>query len=374
MDDGLDEARMLGAPRARGVFPDARTEGFTIPKQRTNDNRVRREEIISHPPVVAQEDIPDEVANWFHAIEDEYHEQVKDLLRMRENADRERDALSDELVDLRRQLDDSVLALTVKWAECDRMAQHASDNIKDDAVPLLFDDATAKEMVKLKREISTNNVLNKSMQAKLGAALQEVEKTKKALATAEDERDMICEQMDSATMEVNSTNKALIRVKVNSAPISTFQSNSSNRIFNVKTAGLSTYDGTRTLNTTTSFLSTLHRHLGPRTQELGLTDECGIPLTNSWAVAALLQVRDMAAVWANHQFPAHASAGVAWEDFSAAVKEAFIPPDAVTRLKRNGESLYIKGGKHVSGFNECFRVLRHQLDPHAPLCDERLRD
>ena len=215
------------------------------------------------------------------------------------------------------------------------MAQHASDDIKDDAVPLLLDDASAKEMFKLKREITAKNALNELMQAKLGAALQEVEETRKALATTDDKRDMIREQMDSTMMELNATNKALIRVKANSAPISTFQTLSSNRIFNVKTTGLQSYDGTRTLDAVTSFLSTLHRHFGRRAQELGLTDECGIPLTTGWAAATLLQFDDNAAVWANHWFPAHASADIAWEDFSAAVKEAFIPPDAVTRLKRD---------------------------------------
>jgi hypothetical protein len=227
-------------------------------------------------------------------------------------------------------------------------------------------------MAKLKREVTAKNALNKTMQAKLGAALQEVEATKEALATAEDERDMTSEKMESVMVELNATNEALIRVKATSATINTLQTN--NRVFNVKTTGLPTYDGTRTLDAVTSFLSTLHRHFGPRALELGLIDECGIPLTNGWAAAALLQFRDKAAVWANHRFPAYASAGVTWEDFTTAVKEAFIPPDAVTRLKRDWESLRIKGGERVSAFNERFRVLRHQLEPHAPLSDERLRD
>ena len=51
-----------------------------------------------------------------------------------------------------------------------------------------------------------------------------------------------------------------------------------------------------------------------------------------FADAALLQFHDDALVLGNHRFPAQAHAGVAWEDFSAAVKEAFIPPDAVPRL------------------------------------------
>jgi hypothetical protein len=63
---------MLKAPRASRIFPDVRPEGFIILEQWTEDNRVRRAEIINHLPVIAQRDIPDEVANWFHAVMDEY--------------------------------------------------------------------------------------------------------------------------------------------------------------------------------------------------------------------------------------------------------------------------------------------------------------
>jgi hypothetical protein len=70
----------------------------------------------------------------------------------------------------------------------------------------------------------------------------------------------------------------------------------------------------------------------------------------------------------------HASTGIAWEDFSATVREVFIPPDTVNRLKLDWELLQIKGGEHVSACDERFRVLRRQLEPHVPLSDERLRD
>jgi hypothetical protein len=148
---------------------------------------------------------------------------------------------------------------------------------------------------------------------------------------------MTSEKIESVMVELNATNEALIRVKATSAPISTFQTN--NRVFNVKTTGLPTYNGTRTLDAVTSFLSTLLRHFGPRALEFGLTDECGILLTNGWAAAALHQFRDKAAVWANHRFPVYVCTGITWEDFSAAVKAAYITPDAVTRLKRDLESL-----------------------------------
>ena len=264
--------------------------------------------------------------------------------------------------------------LVTKQAECDRLAQHASNDINDDAVPLLVDDATAEEIVKLKGEISAKNALSKSMQAKLGAALQEVEETKKVLAIAEQKRDMISKQMESAMMELSATNEAVIWVKANSAPVSTFQTNFSNRIFNFKMSGVPTYHRMRTLDAVTSFISTLHRHFGPHPQVLGLTDDGGIPLTDGWAAVALLLLCDKAWVWDNHRFPAHGSAGVAWEHFSAGVRETVIPPNAVTWSIWDWERLQINSGKCVSTFNEHVWELRHQLEPHAPLSDECLRD
>ena len=341
MDEGSEVACTLRAPRTSGVVADAWPEGFSVAEQQTDDHQPPRQEIINHLPVVAQADIPDKVVNWFHEVEDEYGEQVQDQIQMFEHSDLEQDAVADELVDLQKQLDDKVQAPVAKQAECYRSAQHASDDIKDNAPPLLVDDATANETVKLKQVITAKKALSKSMQATLGAALQEVKETKKALATTEDKRGMISEQMEWAMMELNATNEALIQVKANSAPVSTFQTNSSNRVFNVKATGLLTHDGTRTLHAVISCLSTMHRSFGPSAQELGLADEYGIPLTNGRATAAMLQFHDKAAVWANHHFPVHASAGVAWEDFSAAVKEAFIRSDSVTRLKWDWESLRI---------------------------------
>lgn len=169
-EDSLDVARSLTAPRDSGVFPDARAEGFRIPKQRTDDDRARREEIISHLPVFAQQDIPDEDANWVHAVQDEHSETVEDSIRKWENADREWDAVADELVDLLKLLDDKVQALVVKQAEWDRLAQHASYDFQGNTMLFLVDDATEKEMVKLEREIAGKNGLIKSRQGKLGAA------------------------------------------------------------------------------------------------------------------------------------------------------------------------------------------------------------
>ena len=63
MDYGSEVARTLRAPSASGVFPDTRPEGSSIHEQQTDDDRAHRQGIINHPPVVAQQDIPNKVAN-----------------------------------------------------------------------------------------------------------------------------------------------------------------------------------------------------------------------------------------------------------------------------------------------------------------------
>jgi len=107
------------------------------------------------------------------------------------------------------------------------------------------------------------------MQAKLGALLQKVNETKKALPITEDKRDKTSKLRVLAMMELNATNDALIRLKANSVLISTFQPTSNHSIHNITMTRLPTYNGTITLDTFTSFLSTLHRHFGPHAQELG---------------------------------------------------------------------------------------------------------
>jgi len=171
-------------------------------------------------------------------------------------------------------------------------------------------------------------------------------------------------------MELNATNGTSIHVKDNSVPVSTLHTNSSNHRFDVTTTRLPTYNGTRTLDEVIFFIVTVHPYFGHHTQEEGLKDEFGILLTNGSAAQGLLLFCDKAAVWANHQFAAHASAGEAWEDFPPAVKPAFIPPDGATSLIQDWESLWIKSHERVTTFNQSFRVLQHQLEPHAPLSDK----
>jgi len=121
--------------------------------------------------------------------------------------------------------------------ESDRLLQHASNNIQDDAVPHPVDDATSMEMVTLKWEITAKNAISKSMQARLRASLPEVKETKKGLAITEDERDMISEQMESAVMELSATNQTFISVKSDTVPMKTIQTNSSDHIFNINMTG-----------------------------------------------------------------------------------------------------------------------------------------
>jgi hypothetical protein len=49
-----------------------------------------------------------------------------------------------------------------KQVECDRLAQQASD-VKDEEVPPLVNDAIAKEMAKLKRQVTAKIALNNMM-------------------------------------------------------------------------------------------------------------------------------------------------------------------------------------------------------------------
>ena len=110
---------------------------------------------------------------------------------MSENAHRAQDEVADELVHILKELDDFMEAIVAKQAECDRLVQPASNDIKYNSVPSLFDDVTPKEMVKQTQETTTKDALSMLMHAKMGAALQTVEETKKALAPAEDERNII---------------------------------------------------------------------------------------------------------------------------------------------------------------------------------------
>jgi len=237
--------------------------------------------------------------------------------------------------------------------------QRVSHNIQPDSVPLLVDDATGKEIVKLKQGIIMKKAHSKSMQTKRGAASQEVEETKKALAFAEHEGDISSEQMELAIIELIATNKAWIWMKANSSPTSTFRTNPINLIFNLKIPRLLTHDGSRTLDTITSIRSNLHWHIGPPAKKLGLKDKFGILLTNGWATTALLQFCDKVAIWANHRFRTYTSVGLVWEDFSTEVKKAVIHPNTVKRgnvIESHYKPKVVSVTPLIMNLSECFNT------------------
>jgi len=171
----------------------------------------------------------------------------------------------------------------------------------DIAEPLLTYDEDTYRMVKVKHDITVENLLSKLIQAKLGSAWQNVKETKKSLQITEDKEYMISEQLKLAMMELNVKNAAMIRVKAILALISTLQPNSSNPIYNVQSTRLLTYYGTRSLDTVACFLSTLHRHIGPYAQNLGFTDQYSISLTNGWASKLQLQFGRRTSSWQKKQ-------------------------------------------------------------------------
>jgi len=224
-------------------------------------------------------------------------------------------------------------AFLLKQAECDRLVQHASKDIKDKAVPLLVDSAMAKEIVKLKQNIISLNMPSESMHAILGAALQLIEKTIKLITMTADVGDVIWRQIECAKMERNITNKTLIQVETNSAPISTFKTTCSNYIFKVKMNGLQTYNATRTLDIVIPFHSSLYLHFGTCAKGLDWMEDIALLSTNSSAATAHIQFCANSAAWANHQFLVHSSAGVAWESISATAIVAMNLPKKVTRWR-----------------------------------------
>jgi len=98
MDDDLEAACMLRAPRASGVFPDMQLHGFSIPEQRSDNVGDCWKGFITHVPVVGHEDIPDGVANWFHKMKHEHSKQVEGLIWKCENVDWKWNSVANELV------------------------------------------------------------------------------------------------------------------------------------------------------------------------------------------------------------------------------------------------------------------------------------
>jgi hypothetical protein len=89
---------------------------------------------------------------------------------------------------------------------------------------------------------------------------------------------------------------------------------------------------------------------------------------------ARLQFCTNASSWANLQFRVYTSTAVAWKEFSTAIKEAYIPPDTVTRLKTDCKQLEINKCKCVSTFGKYFLEDQYQLEPNVILSAKQLHD
>jgi len=90
---------MVTAPKACGAFLDVGPPVLCIPKLGTN-NYWAHQELINHPQVAVQHNIPGNVANWFHLVESENCGHLEDSIRMCENVDEEPDAGTDERVNI----------------------------------------------------------------------------------------------------------------------------------------------------------------------------------------------------------------------------------------------------------------------------------
>jgi len=70
--------------------------------------------------MVAQVAIPDKVTTWSHVVRDGYYEPVQDLIWLCEADDQKEDAIPEDIVGLKKQLDYKKQAHMVKQVECNR--------------------------------------------------------------------------------------------------------------------------------------------------------------------------------------------------------------------------------------------------------------
>jgi hypothetical protein len=143
--------------------------------------------------------------------------------------------------------------------------------------------------------------------------------------------------------------------------------------FSIKPAGLPTFDGAKQdLEAAGSFINNIQRYFESRALQLGCTGPDGHPLTTGWSTAAILQLRDSAARWADNQFPR--GTYPEWETFTTTFLRRFTPADATDQLKLDWENLSIKKTERAVTFNDRFREMRCRLDSYAPLPADRLLD
>ena len=135
---------------------------------------------------------------------------------------------------------------------------------------------------------------------------------------------------------------------------------------------LPTFSGDHTLSGVTNLLCELQRHLELRSQEIGWTNENGVAKHEGWGIYAVMQLKGAAATWARHLFPLDKS--TTWEEFQQKLRAEYLPLDAVDTLKETWRKLRISRNGAVAAFNEVFRQVRSELDPHAPLLEAQALD
>ncbi|KAG0136920.1 hypothetical protein HOY82DRAFT_598319 [Tuber indicum] len=135
---------------------------------------------------------------------------------------------------------------------------------------------------------------------------------------------------------------------------------------------LPTFSGDHTLSGITNFVYELQRHLELRSQEIGWIDENGVARHEGWGSYAVIQLKDVAAIWGRHMFPLNKV--INWEDFQQRLKAEYLPLNAVDMLKETWRKLQISKNGSVTAFNEVFSQVRSELNSHAPLSEAQVLD
>jgi hypothetical protein len=157
--------------------------------------------------------------------------------------------------------------------------------------------------------------------------------------------------------------------------------------FTINPKRLPVFKGERDMQVVGDFINDLQRQFEARCHEIGWletttpvgsgattpTIAAGVaaPRMDGWTRYALLQLKETAGRWATSTFPS-SQPYPTWDDFCTRLKEEFTPLDALRNFEDEWRLLTISAKGHVATFNEEFRRLRLQLDPHAPMNPQQL--
>jgi hypothetical protein len=160
--------------------------------------------------------------------------------------------------------------------------------------------------------------------------------------------------------------------------------------FTIDPRRLPEFKGERDMQVVGDFINDLQRQFEARCYEIGwlqpttpvgsgtttltmATGGAAVPRTDGWTRYALLQLKEAAGRWASSIYPT-SQPYPTWGDFCTRLKEEFTPLDALRNFEDEWQLLAIPAKGHVATFNEEFRRLRLQLDPHAPMASQQLLD